>query len=98
MIGEYLNQTVFWSEKTGKNQYNEPEYAAPVAINGRFEYKRKLVRSTEGEQVVSEAQLFTAEKVKGGDKLSYDGADFIIITAGGQPGLGGEIEFFEAAV
>jgi hypothetical protein len=98
MIEDYLNQTVMWSEKTGKNQYNEPEYAAPIAIDGRFEYKRKLVRNAEGEQVVSEAQLFTTEKVKSGDKLNHDSTDFIIITAGGQPGLSGDIEFYEAAI
>lgn len=98
MIGSYLNQSATLYRRIGVNPYNEPQYAEPVTIKCRYEYKNRIVRNTQGEQVPSDARFFTVEPIKSGDRIVIGEEDRTVITAGGQPGLSGKIEFYEASV
>lgn len=101
MIGDYANQTVIWQAVQMLdgvpvvNEYNEPTHATPVNIYCRFEFKRRMVRDKQGQQVISEARLFTESHVKPDDLITFDGIDWPVIAVADQPGLDGDIEFYE---
>lgn len=94
MIEDYLNQTIFWRQRTAETSegYSQPGYSAPVAIKGRWRAKRRLVRNALGEGVLSEVSVTLASgtTVALGDGLSLDGRTFLtVIALGDSPDLGG---------
>jgi hypothetical protein len=95
MITEYMNQAVIWKAKGAVNDSNEPTYAADATIACRFEYKRRLVRNKTGEQVISEARLFTESPVKPDDLITFDSIDWVVIAVANQPDLDGTVLFYE---
>lgn len=97
MIEGMLNQTAVWKRKTGDNEYGEPLYADPVTIKVRWEGKRRLVRNSQGKEVVSEARVFCMEQLSPDDTLTYDSEEWTVITAQGVPNLAGIIRYWEVA-
>ncbi|HHT47376.1 MAG TPA: hypothetical protein GX004_08880 [Firmicutes bacterium] len=99
MIRSYLNQEAMWHRATGKlNENAEPVYAAPKTISVRWEGKRRLVRSKDGREVVSEARVFCIEAVQTGDLLEYGGRAWPVIAVFIVPGLNGGINHYEVAL
>lgn len=97
MIEGYLNQRAVWKRKTGSNEYGEP-VTKQKSIKVRWEGKRRLVRSKDGREVVSEARVFCAEAVQAEDLLEYGGRAWPVIAVSETPGLDGETLFWEVAV
>jgi hypothetical protein len=97
MIRNYLNQTATWHYVTGQNEYGEPQTSSK-SINVRWEGKRRLVRDSEGREVVSEARVLCVEAVKPGDELEYDGRMWPVIAVSTVPGLDGAENHREVAV
>ncbi|MGF9711719.1 hypothetical protein [Paenibacillus naphthalenovorans] len=95
MIDLYANQTVIWKKKLSVNDYNEPDYDSGSQIDCRLEYKRKMVRDTEGQEVLSESAVYTETAVKIGDVIIIDGIDWNVISSNPQYDLFGEIVFYE---
>lgn len=89
MIGDYLNQTAFWRHVTGRDDFNDPAYAADQPITVRWEARRRLVRNAQGDQVVSEARVFTEASVEPGDVLVYGSREWPVIAVGQVVGLDG---------
>jgi len=99
MIHSYLNQEAVWHRATGGlNENAEPIYADPKTISVRWEGKRRLVRSKDGREVVSEARVFCIETVQTGDLLEYGGRAWPVIAVFIVPGLSGEINHYEVAL
>ena len=78
-ISEYLNQSITLKSKSSVNAYNEATYSSST-ISARFEYKRRMVRNNEGEEVLSTAQVFTETQVKPDDVLTFDSRDWQVVT------------------
>lgn len=96
MIKAYLNQSAGWqANKHEPNQYNESTYADPVSIPCRFEYKRRMVRNKQGQEVISEATMFTEKPVKPDDLITFDNIDWVVITVANEVGLNGSVAFYE---
>ena len=94
MIRQYLNQTVTLKTKGAVNTYNEPTYSSS-SIKARFEYKRKMVRTSTGEQLISEATCYTVTQVKPDDIISYDGIDWVVLTVSNEVDIFGNISHYE---
>lgn len=78
-----LKDTVSVRTLTGETSYDGPAHAAPVEVRVAVERRRRLVRSSTGDEVLSEAQLtvhpddeatFTTESV-----VTVDGRDSQVI-------------------
>jgi hypothetical protein len=78
-----LKDTVSVQTLTGESSYDGPTYAAAVEVGCSVEYRRRLVRTATGDEVVSEAQLtvhpddeatFTPESL-----VTVDGRDSQVI-------------------
>lgn len=97
MIGDYCNQSVTWRHVTSRDEFNDPNYAdQPIKV--RWEAKRRLVRNAQGDQVVSEARVYTQAAVEPGDVLVYAGREWPVIAVGHATGLDGTELFREVAV
>ena len=90
MIKDYLNQTLIWGQAGEPDVYNEIPFTN-VFIKGRKEEGFKLIRNSQGQEVVSSACVFTDEAVKVGDKV--DGR--IVLSAQPMNDLDGSILFRE---
>ena len=77
MLSNYVNQNVTLKTRTGQNEYNEPTYTTST-IKGRFIYKRELFRLENGEEVLSNAILYTMATVSEGDVIVSDSKDWIV--------------------
>jgi len=97
VIAYYLNQTASLKVRTGHDGY-DPVYANPVTIAVRWESKRSLVRNTQGEQVVSEAKVFTEASINPSDVLTYGGRDWPVITVSDVTDLDGNVSHREVYV
>jgi len=93
MIGDYLAQTIWRKPKTGADENGQPTFGAAAQTKGRWLEKRRLVRDTQGEQVISEITVtLPADATSAvGDQLSADGVEYLtVIAVSISRGLGGE--------
>jgi hypothetical protein len=95
MIEAYLNQNIILKTVTSINEYNEPIFTTST-IKARLEYDRTMVKNEKGEEVVSEARLFTVNQIKADDVINYDGKDYPIISVANMVGLEGNLSHYEA--
>lgn len=77
MLSNYINQSVTLKTRTGQNEYNEPTYTSST-IKGRFIYKRELFRLENGEEVLSNAILYTMSTVSEGDNITADSKNWVV--------------------
>ena len=97
MIEGYLNQTATLKTTTGYDGYGDPvtvEKSIPV----RWEGKRRLVRDSQGREVISEARLFCLERVKPDDLVEYSGEEWKVIAVSEIVDLDGALSHYEVAV
>ncbi|AEG14702.1 hypothetical protein Desku_1115 [Desulfofundulus kuznetsovii DSM 6115] len=97
MITPYLKQTAIWKQTIGYDLYGQP-LTASTSIPVRWEGKRRLVRNAQGEQVVSEARVFTTHPIQPGDILSFGGRDWPVIAVSEVPTLDGAVLYREVSV
>lgn len=97
MIEGYLNQRAVWKRKTGSNEYGEP-VTKQKTIKVRWEGKRRLVRDSQGREVISEARFFCFEKVNPDDIAEYNGHEWKVIAVSEIVDLDGNISHYEVAV
>lgn len=95
MINSYLHQSAGWQAKGIVNENNEATFAAPVTIDCRFEYRRKMVRNRQGQEVISEATMFTKSPVIPDDLIIFDSRDWVVISVANEAGLDGTVLFYE---
>lgn len=97
MVEDYLNQTAILKTTTGYDKYCDPiveEKTIPV----RWEGKRRLVRNSQGQEVVSKARFFCLETVKPDDIAEYNGNEWPVITVSEIVDLDGNLSHYEVAV
>lgn len=75
MIGAYLGDSIVIRYLIVLDQWNTGTYT-DVSVKARVEWSNKLIRNTQGEQVVSAALVYLA-----GDIVAPTNADKIIIDA-----------------
>lgn len=97
MIGDYLAHSVTWRQVGARDFYGTPTTEDTV-IRVRWEGRRALVRASNGEQVVSEAKVYTIHPVAIGDILVRDGKEWPVIRVTEISGLDGELQHREVAL
>jgi len=93
-----MNTYIDWKHRTGNKDNGAPIFDAAKQIASRVEFKRRLIRNEKGEQVVSEATIFTAVRVDTGDTLTIDGRDWVVISSYPHSGLSGMLLYYEVAL
>jgi hypothetical protein len=90
-----MNQTAVWKRKTGVNEYNEQSFAADETIYCRIEYKGRMVRDSQKQQIMSEISVYTVSAVKPDDVIVIDSVEYPVLTVANQADLDGDILFYE---
>jgi hypothetical protein len=93
MIGSYAAQDIWWKQATGNDGYGQPVLARAVECKGRWVEKRRIVRSKDGREVLSEISVTLAgdHEVAAGDQVSNNGETYFdVISVSRAPGLGGD--------
>ncbi len=66
----YLPEAVTLYRRTGRTTRGEPTYDSGSIIMVRWESDRRLIRTSAGDETVSEARVFTTAEVIAGDELA----------------------------
>ena len=77
MLKDYLNQTITRKTISSVNGYNEKTYSTGT-ITGRFIYKREKIRTAEGEEITSNAIVYSVIAISEGDVITYDNKDWVV--------------------
>lgn len=57
-LRDLLTDTATWRPLTGRDDFGAPTYGSPTEFRARLVRKHRLVRDTQGDEVVSTAQLW----------------------------------------
>lgn len=92
MIGPYLSQTVTLDRRTGSSSYGESTYSAAASLSARVQQKTKLIRTAQGMEVLSDAQVYleSGTAILPGDRLTYDGTAYQVLSVQRSRGLDAE--------
>lgn len=91
LVSCYFNQTLTWEHITSSNEYNETLTSDITNIKGRKETGFKLIRNSQGQEVVSSATVFTESAIINNDLI--DGK--LVISVESMIELNGSIMFYE---
>jgi hypothetical protein len=94
MLDFYANQDITLKAKGTVDAFNQATYTTST-IKGRLQYKRTIVRNAQGQEVVSESQIFTKSAVVPDDLITVDAVDFPVITVEKPVGLDGTVMWYE---
>jgi hypothetical protein len=88
---EYYNQTAIWYPRTGHSG-KTPTYGAGVEIRCRWEKITRRVKDEQGEvTTIHGATVTTSAAINKGDRLEYQGQDWIVPEVDEIPDVNGEI-------
>lgn len=93
-VDRFMNQDITIKNNFSTNKYNESTYNTST-IKGRFEYDRKLIKNSLGEEKISEAVLYTKSAINPDDVIHFDNIDWEIMKVDNKIGLQGNIQFYE---
>ena len=88
MINAYVVDPITIVRSGGYDSWGEPLASANILTNGKIEYKTRMVRNLEGEEVVSSAMVYLheintvvllARDLTHEDMLTFDGVKHAII-------------------
>ncbi len=78
MINAYMNDTI--TLKTATTDTWGTKTFVETALRGRFEFRTKMVRNIQGEQVVSTAKLYLATRaLTHADRIIYESKEYAIL-------------------
>jgi hypothetical protein len=97
MLTEYLNQTITRKTITSINDANEKTYATGT-IQARFSYKRKLIRTSNDEQIMSDAMVHSKVLITEGDVITFDSKDWKVRFVYNWIGLDGSVIGYKAVL
>ncbi len=92
---EWFGQSVTVEPWVRDDQYGQPVYGAPVSYSARVQEKVKMIRDTQGQQVVSTSQVYFdgSVTVTVKDRITLpDGTQPLILSIGGSPDETGVID------
>lgn len=99
IITPFLQQTATLKRSTGPDSYGEQGHAAGVTIPVRWFYENKMVRDTEGREVVSTAHISTRESISTQDLVTdEDGRDREVIAVRKNRDVDGVFSHFVASL
>lgn len=76
---------------TGSKTYDPPRQSPPALLKGRLEWQRRRVINDRGEEALSEAVIFTAERLRPGDLIVIEGRDWPVKAVSQRKGLYGGV-------
>jgi len=88
MSGAYDVDEITIVRYGGYDSWNEPLASTDIKVKGKIEYKTRLVRNLEGEEVVSSAKILLPETIDDvlgrdlthEDVLKFDGVEHAILS------------------
>lgn len=90
LISPYLNQTVTLERQGGVNRYGEPTFTS-ATLPARVQLGMQLVRTSEGEQQMSDAQVFLEPDVSPApqprDRVVFEGDRYQVLAVQVHQGL-----------
>lgn len=88
LISPYLNQTVTLQRAGAVDAYGQPTFTSST-LAARVQQRMRLVRSSEGQQVTSDATLFLEPEVAIAprDRVLFDGAGYQVLAVERAQGL-----------
>lgn len=72
MLDAYMCNTAIWAKRIGVDDYAEPIFSYS-SISCRINDSMKYIKSSKGEQIVSDQILFTSADIGIADRISTDG-------------------------
>lgn len=100
-----FNQTLSIAKPTGKSDFGELAYGAPSTFLARQENRRTVVVNADGDEVVSDYQIYTEQDVDTHDRIWLEGDDDSDATLARlpkrvvrEPDVDGSLSHFEVAV
>lgn len=93
-----LNQTAILKSKTGQSGYGTPTYAEGIPIRVRWEGYIEQMKDENGQEITSNARIFTTVPVKPDDILIYEGEEWVVVKILSIPGIDGTIHHWEVFV
>jgi len=86
------------TDPRGGKTYTPPLGQLPIAIKGRLDWKRRKVINSKGEESVSEATLYTPERLNTGDLIAADGREWPVIAVSERKSLYGSTDHWEVMI
>lgn len=70
-LSDLMTDTVTWSPMTSRDDYGQPSYGSATVLDARVVRKNKLVRDSQGQQVMSTAHAWVngSPAIKPEDKV-----------------------------
>lgn len=96
MISSYYNAAIILKRKTGTTDTGAAILSTGKSINVHLDYSRRIVLDAQGNEVVSEMQIMTADPIASGDVIVVDGRNCTVLKAYPVFGLRGKIMQYEA--
>jgi hypothetical protein len=92
MITAYLNQTVTLQRQGAVDRYGQPTFTS-VTLPARVQQRMKMIRTSEGDQVVSDATVFLRPDVSPApqvrDRVVFNGKAYAVLAVQAKQGLTG---------
>ena len=80
IVTAYLKQSATWKRRTGYDAHGQPTTSASV-INVRWEWKQRLIRNAEGQEIASQGRCFTTAAIGPNDLLvAIDGQQYTVLS------------------
>lgn len=81
MMESYVSRTVDLDRRTGFNEYSEPRFATTVHLPARVQLTMKKIRTSEGDEVISDAQILLAPgtQISVGDQVTYQAQAYAVL-------------------
>lgn len=96
-----MNQDAIYRKLTGRGGYNRPTYAADVSFKGRIQFKQRLVRAANGQEMMSEAEVWlpldsSIDPNAADDEIEYQGSKMKTINIGQKVDIHGQGCYWKA--
>ena len=81
----WMTSTIRVASVTGADSYGKATFSTPRAVAARVELGSRLVRDANGEQVSSQARVFSVTPIKLTDRVWLPGFDWSDVNASSAP-------------
>ena len=96
-----MNQDVVYRKLTGHDGYGRPTYEPDVSLEGRVQFKQRLVRAANGQEVMSEAEVWlpldpAIDPNTADDEIEYQGRAMKTINTAKKVDIHGQACYWKA--
>ena len=79
MFDLYATQKISIKPRVGTKDNGAPVFGSPQIINGRIQYRHRLLRTTNAEEIVSKALIMSTVPIHEGDVVVLEGRDWPVL-------------------